>query len=215
MARTKAVGLEKKNREKIIVAAKELFCQKGVDGTKIDEIAKKAGMTKSTLYVYFESKEQIRQHIFLEGMRYLRDTIKLETEKQDMDFHDQFFAICDVLVQMKSKYPYVFQVIVEEIQIEEKDSENTTVLEEIIATGEEVNHIIYNCFFQVMNNSDKWEMSALLRRVFALWGSIYGLIVLADNKEQYIEHDMKCSKEQFLQQGFESLYQCLVKELCN
>lgn len=54
-----------------------------------------------------------------------------------------------------------------------------------------------------------------LQKVFALWGSIYGLIVLADNKEQYIEHDMKCSKEEFLQQGFERLYQSIVNELTN
>lgn len=215
MARTKEIGLEEKNREKIIAAAKELFYQNGVDSTKIDAIAKKAGMTKSTLYVYFKSKEQIRANIFLEGMRYLRDMIKLETENTDRDFHDQFFAICDVLARLKSKYPYVFQVIVEEIQIEEKDSENASVLQEISTTGEEVNQAIYNCIFTGIRNSGEWQTNVLLQKVFALWGSIYGLIVLADNKEQYIEHDMKCTKEQFLQQGFESLYRSLINELCN
>lgn len=215
MARTKEVGLEEKNQEKIVAAAKELFYENGVDGTKIDEIAKKAGMTKSTLYVYFKGKEQIRQHIFLEGMRYLRDTIKLETKKVEMDLRGKFFAICDALVQLKKKYPYVFQVIVGEVSIEEEDMEKETVLREIKLTGEEVNFAIYNCFFSGMQESGKWETNVLLQKVFALWGSIYGLIVLADNKERYIEHDMKCTKEEFLHQGFESLYQSLLSVIEN
>ena len=47
--------LTKFNKDNIIRAAKELFSEQGVERTTMDEIAKKADYSKSTLYVYFKS----------------------------------------------------------------------------------------------------------------------------------------------------------------
>lgn len=52
-------------KNKIIQAAKKAFTSKGFDGTSVDEIAKEAGVTKSLLYYYFDSKDEI----FYELMR--------------------------------------------------------------------------------------------------------------------------------------------------
>ncbi len=46
-------------KSKIIKAAIKVFSQKGYQGSSIDEIAEKAGMSKSTLYTYFKSKLEI------------------------------------------------------------------------------------------------------------------------------------------------------------
>lgn len=43
----------------IIEAAFDLFAEKGFSTTKMDEIAKKAGVSKGSLYNYFKSKEAI------------------------------------------------------------------------------------------------------------------------------------------------------------
>ena len=55
-------------RELIIEVAKGLFFDKGYENTSIDEIAKSAGISKSTLYTYLKSKEEIFMHIHLIGM---------------------------------------------------------------------------------------------------------------------------------------------------
>ena len=54
-----------RTRQVIIEAAFEAFEGKGLHGTSIDEIAEGAGVSRATLYQYFESKEQI----FLELIR--------------------------------------------------------------------------------------------------------------------------------------------------
>ncbi|RTK98177.1 MAG: TetR/AcrR family transcriptional regulator [Neisseriaceae bacterium] len=43
----------------IIHAALQLFIQKGFAATRLDEVAKQAGVTKGTLYLYFPSKEEL------------------------------------------------------------------------------------------------------------------------------------------------------------
>lgn len=43
----------------IALASIELFCEKGIQQTSIDEIAKSAGVAKGTIYLYFKNKEEI------------------------------------------------------------------------------------------------------------------------------------------------------------
>lgn len=43
----------------IIHAALRLFIQRGFAATKLDDIARQAGVTKGTLYLYFSSKEEL------------------------------------------------------------------------------------------------------------------------------------------------------------
>lgn len=46
-------------RDVILDAAKELFTAKGFDGTSVFEIAKKANLSKASLYYYYTSKDEI------------------------------------------------------------------------------------------------------------------------------------------------------------
>ena len=43
----------------IALSAIGLFCEKGIQQTSIDEIAKSAGVAKGTIYLYFKNKEEI------------------------------------------------------------------------------------------------------------------------------------------------------------
>ena len=47
------------NKDKIMQAATELFHLYGYDGTSIDMLIKKAGVSKSNFYYYFEGKEEL------------------------------------------------------------------------------------------------------------------------------------------------------------
>ena len=50
----------------ILTAALKTFSTKGFAATKLDEIAKKAGISKGTLYLYFESKEVLFKAVVTE-----------------------------------------------------------------------------------------------------------------------------------------------------
>ena len=64
----------------ILEAALASFAEKGFAGTRMDDIAKRAGITKGTIYLYFKSKEELfkalaRQSI---GERIAAITVQLE-----------------------------------------------------------------------------------------------------------------------------------------
>ncbi len=50
-------------RQGIVRAAKELFLQKGFEATSVNMIARRAGVSKSNLYNYFSSKENIYYYL--------------------------------------------------------------------------------------------------------------------------------------------------------
>jgi len=51
-------------KEKILKTSEELFAKKGYDATSVDEISRKAGITKSLIYYYFKSKKEILETLF-------------------------------------------------------------------------------------------------------------------------------------------------------
>lgn len=65
---------ERKEREKerryneIIDAAEKIFFNKGIENSTMDDVAKKAELSKGTIYLYFKSKEDLHFAISLRGM---------------------------------------------------------------------------------------------------------------------------------------------------
>jgi len=60
-----------RRQEQILQAAKEVFFQKGVHRATMDDVAARAEVAKGTLYLYFQSKEDILAHLLLEGLSIL------------------------------------------------------------------------------------------------------------------------------------------------
>lgn len=51
------------SREAVESAARELFMEKGFDGTSVDEIARRARVSKPTIYAHFGGKEGLFVHV--------------------------------------------------------------------------------------------------------------------------------------------------------
>ncbi|MGA0562177.1 TetR/AcrR family transcriptional regulator [Ancylobacter sp. VNQ12] len=56
---------ESTKRRDIIDGARRVFFDKGFDGASMDEVAKAAGVSKATIYVYFSSKEELFEALVL------------------------------------------------------------------------------------------------------------------------------------------------------
>lgn len=51
----------------LTAAALQLFVEKGFAATRLDDVAKRAGVSKGTLYLYFDSKEELLKAVVREG----------------------------------------------------------------------------------------------------------------------------------------------------
>jgi AcrR family transcriptional regulator len=61
-------------RRQILAGAREVFLAQGFDAASMGEIARRAGVSKGTLYVYFDSKEQLFETV-------TRDECKVQAEQ--------------------------------------------------------------------------------------------------------------------------------------
>ena len=193
------------HREKIASAASVLFMDKGIVATSMDDIAKAAGYSKATLYVYFENKEEIVGILVLDSMKKLYHYIVSALEQQETT-KEQYNFICRGLVQYQEEFPFYFKMVLDKINI---DFENHDYLPEEIETyqiGEEINEKIKEFLISGIDKGDLRGNLKIMPTIFNLWGMLSGLIQFAANKEKYIKKTMGLSKIQFLEHGFHMLY---------
>jgi TetR/AcrR family fatty acid metabolism transcriptional regulator len=60
-------------RSQILGAAREAFAKHGLAGTTVDGIARRAGVAKGTVYLYYRSKEEILRQVLDEDLAELHD----------------------------------------------------------------------------------------------------------------------------------------------
>ncbi len=198
MARKKEPELISINQDKIVLKAKELFKTKRFEALKMEEIAKEVGISKTTLYTYFKNKEQIKNYISLQAMEAFYQELCTVKRFQKETIHGRYMQICETLVGLKENYPEEFDLIFENICVNQETLEQDSILHSIFEKGEEINQIIFSLFEGILQMSEEG-----VRVLFAQWGSIYGLITLAYNKEEYIMQQMHLTRKEFLNSGFE------------
>lgn len=83
----------------------------------MDDIAKAAGYSKATLYVYFKNKEEIVGLLVLESMKKLYACLSAALEQQEST-RAKYDFICQGLVQYQKEFPYYFQTALDKINID-------------------------------------------------------------------------------------------------
>ena len=71
------------HQNRIAEQAMILFAKKGIDNTKMDEIASLAGYSKATVYVYFKNKDDIISFLALQSIIKLRTAIETAVLKEE------------------------------------------------------------------------------------------------------------------------------------
>lgn len=200
------------HRENIVSAASALFMERGIAATSMDDIAKAAGYSKATLYVYFENKEEIVGILVLNSMKKLYDyissaLIQHKTTKARYDF------ICRGLVQYQEEFPFYFKMVLDKINIDFESKEYLPEERETYQIGEEINEKIKNFLLSGMEKGDLRNDLDIMPAIFNFWGMLSGIIQLASNKEEYIKKSMGLSKIKFLEYGFSLVYHSIaIKE---
>lgn len=193
------------HREKIASVASELFLSKGISSTSMDDIAKKAGYSKATLYVYFENKEEIVSVLVLDSMKKLCNYISsaLQHSKSTREKYD---LICQELVQYQHEYPFYFKIALEKIDFDFENRDCFPEEKETVQIGEEINEMIQTFILSGIESGDLRNDIEILPTSFSCWGMLAGLIHFTANKKEYIQSAMGLTKEQFLQYGFDMVY---------
>jgi AcrR family transcriptional regulator len=76
---------ESSKRRQILDGARRVFLAEGFDGASMGEVARAAGVSKGTLYVYFDSKEKLFEALTIEEKKTLAEVLfQLDGEDPDV-----------------------------------------------------------------------------------------------------------------------------------
>ncbi len=193
------------HRENIVSAASALFMERGIAATSMDDIAKAAGYSKATLYVYFENKEEIVSILVLHSMKKLDGYISSALMQHEAT-KARYDLICRGLVQYQEEFPFYFQMVLDKINIDFDSQGYLPEEKETYQIGEEINEKIKDFLLSGMEKGDLRNDLEMMPAIFNFWGMLSGIIQLAANKEEYIKKSMGLSKKRFLEYGFSLVY---------
>lgn len=192
----KRQALAEYHRGSILAAAERLFSEKGTEGTTMDDIAREAEYSKATLYVYFQSKEEIVGAILLNGLAMLKKRVR-----QAIDSHEDWYAAYDAVCQA----------------ILEFYAENPTAYEAVMAGGagtveaksdQDVRRAIREFCKELAQFLEKGKSAGAVvgeqnytEMVMLFWASVSGMIRMAGSGGQLLEQIGK-TREEFLKDGF-------------
>lgn len=196
------------HRAKIASVASSLFLESGISATSMDDIARKAGYSKATLYVYFQNKEEIVSVLVLDSMKKLCDYIS-SALRQQQSTRDKYDLICRELVRYQEEYPFYFKITLETINIDFDNRDYFPEDKETFQVGEEINEMIRSLLLSGIEKGDLRRDIELAPTAFSCWGMMAGLIQFAENKKDYVQQAMGLSKNEFLQYGFDMIYQSI------
>ena len=109
------VADKENTEEKILDAAKEVFLEKGNDGTRMQEIADKAGINKSLLHYYYRSKEKLFGAVFKFAFSHFApNIINLVNDKED-DIFTLIRKFVSLYLDIVTKNPFIPMFILNEV----------------------------------------------------------------------------------------------------
>lgn len=102
-------SLKEKN---ILDTAFNLFTEKGIKNTSIQEIADKAGVAKGTFYLYFKDKYELQDQLIARKSYQLFNKALKKLDKEDItSFDDQIIFIIDYIIDDLSKNKLLLKFI--------------------------------------------------------------------------------------------------------
>lgn len=198
------------HREIIVETAEKSFQSFGFEKTTMDDIAKEAGYSKATLYVYFKNKEEIFNHILLKGMNILKNSFH-DVVNSDKSTEDKCYDLCFSLLRFNEEYPLHFEGILGNISIDFIENDESDVLFQIYLMGENLNKIIGEFLLEGIEKGIIRRDLKIKETIFMLWASASGIVRMAGQKEAYIEKDFQTTKNEFIRYSSSLLFNSLKK----
>lgn len=112
--------------QEILEAAGSVFAAKGFANTKMDEIAKLAGISKGTVYFYYDTKENLYMALTYQAIQYLNDLFYrvLDQYKNEPGIEGSL-ALVDNYLTFCEKYPLYADLMLDYMTVNRTTREGT------------------------------------------------------------------------------------------
>lgn len=97
-------------KDDVIESAKELFTLYGYKKVSMDEIAKKAGVTKKTIYSYFKDKEELFLYFVYEEIQNTKKIYE-EIDKSDAPYFEKVHQTIYELIKYRKENKFINRIL--------------------------------------------------------------------------------------------------------
>jgi AcrR family transcriptional regulator len=175
-------------REEILLGARDLFERFGFKKTTMEDIARQIGKSKSALYYYYKTKEEIFEGVILNEIESTHNMVAEAVKKEESaasKFRRLFTSLLEGVKQKANKFSfksdlYENHFLFESI-VRKRDSYMVELIKDILILG------ISQRDVKMMNNA---EMS--------LWASMINITLRATANKIFLEDDFNLSGSQLV-----------------
>lgn len=191
-------------KQDIIDAAERVFFTKGYENSSMDTVAKEAEFSKRTIYVYFNSKEQIYYEIMIRGYKLLISMIETALSAAPKTSLEELNCIFFTLYSFSKNNSNYFNAIME---YETKDVEQASdVYDEskvqCYKLGEQVFGYLLNATQKGIDDGTLKSGLDAHKTALILWAYTIGIFNAAAKKRGYLENYHNISVEEFVKDSF-------------
>jgi TetR/AcrR family transcriptional regulator len=108
LARREKEKLQRRND--ILEAAEELFDEKGFESATIAEIARKTELSKGTIYLYFQSKDELLLAVCVKGIAGFREELE-DAARRKRGLENKIKSVYLAYIEFFLEVPHVFRVL--------------------------------------------------------------------------------------------------------
>ena len=195
-------------RKDIIDAAERVFFSKGYENTSMDEVAKEAEFSKRTVYVYFNSKEQIYFEIMIRGYKLLIEMIEKSFQAdQPQNALEELRCIFFTFFRFSEDYAEYFKAIME---YETKDSDGRTDVEdeskaECYLLGEQIFGYLSRALQKGVKEGRLHSGLESEKAALTLWACTVGIFNTGEKKGKYLKDYHQINPREFVTESFDRI----------
>lgn len=201
---SKKQALTEFHRGSILAAAERLFAEKGIDKTTMDDIARESEYSKATLYVYFQSKEEIINAIFLSGLVLLQRKLQeaIDTAGSWCGAYD---GICTAVVRYYGERPEACGVLVNDGAGRQEEAHLDQEVRDILRVRRSIGKLVADFLRRGAEEGlIRLDLPAE-ELVLLFWSALEGMVRMAGQRDVYLNETLEVSRDDFLRHGCQML----------
>jgi AcrR family transcriptional regulator len=191
----------------LLQVARKLFFEQGYHGTTVEQVARAAGFSKRTVYLYFKNKDELFLSVGEEGLLILRQ--KLESlDPSKMTVEEGIRAVLEVYLEFAREHPQYFRIIFQEATAEmirkipidfrrRLEEHERGCLAVVVAVAEKAIEE------GIVAGIEPWEIAA------AFWGTVTGIVLLSMGGSQTVFS--RSTREELVEKAVWILYKGMQK----
>lgn len=178
-----------RRRTEIVEAAIEVYREVGWDAVTIDQVAKRARLSRALVYVYFTDKDELHAAIVLRAFELLDKRFAEASERVRLGL-DKIEGLGRAYMAFAQEMPHFFNACARFELAEPQDPQPESVVAACVAAGNRVHdHTIAALEAGMRDGTIRTDLGDTKVVAISLWGFSHGLIQIAMTKAHMLARD--------------------------